>query len=293
MKSMVPGWESDEWGYRWVRMDAVTNPVYWLTASNALPVYTSTAQVLRECGLPTNFFDYTPWRDLSGIGGFTNDLTVGRPHGMTNQYTAAGGTNFPAGRSRWYTTDYGIDGCKAFLDRLTTINPYHGAYTRIASLGYSGSGSTVGDLEAAKAAARANYQYVGAGYPCAAAGLYHEGVLYSAALKAGLGLMVCGDMQPAITNFSISPRAFFECEPAGSAVFGYVVDAGFDDQGSGYDEGWNEIANAWFTNGTAKQVLAWVGTTNAPVSWPVATNEWTSSGWMGLGDYCSMVTIQF
>ena len=57
--------------------------------------------------MPTNYYDYTPWRCLNGLGPFTNDLTVGHGYGWTNVYTLAGGTNFPGTRSAWYTTDYG------------------------------------------------------------------------------------------------------------------------------------------------------------------------------------------
>jgi hypothetical protein len=68
--------------------------------------------------LPTNYLNYTPWRCLNGVGPFTNDTTVGHGYGWTNEYTAAGGTNFPAGRTNWYTTDYGYDGLRMMVTNL-------------------------------------------------------------------------------------------------------------------------------------------------------------------------------
>ena len=293
---MVPGWSSYGWGYHWVRQDVITNPVYWLNASNALPTYTQPKQVLEECRLPTNFLDYTPWRDLSGIGGFTNDLAaVGRPHGVTNQYTVRGGTNYPSGRTCWYTTDYGIDGCKAFLEKLTTVNPYHSGYTRRDSAAYSGYSSFNDDLSTAQANALANFQYVGAGYPYIASANVKtlDDRFYSAALKSGRALMWCGDLQPEATNFSMTARGFFVCQVVDDA-FGFVVTGSFDAQGSGYQEGWNEIADVSLTNDPFPIIEAWVGSTNAATVWPVnVTYTWNAVGWEGMGDYCGMVTFLF
>lgn len=84
--------------------------------------YSQTATgTLATLKLPTNFFNYTPWRCLNENGPFTNDAgVVGRGHGWTNEYTAAGGTNFPDGRTAWYTTDYGWNGLRRVISALTT-----------------------------------------------------------------------------------------------------------------------------------------------------------------------------
>lgn len=80
------------------------------------------------CRIPTNYLDYTPWRCLGGAGPFTNDTTVGHGHGWTNATTAAGGTNFPAGRSTWYTTDYGYEGMRLILNQMVAYWREPGAY---------------------------------------------------------------------------------------------------------------------------------------------------------------------
>jgi hypothetical protein len=78
-----------------------------------------TTNIYELARIPTNYFVYTPWRGLNGLGGYTNDTTVGHPHGGTNEYTVAGGTNYPAGRTNWYTTDYGMDELRRILSNMT------------------------------------------------------------------------------------------------------------------------------------------------------------------------------
>jgi len=67
----------------------------------------SVSNICIEVGAPTNYFEFTSYRCLNGSGAFTNDATVGHPHGLTNEYTINGGTNFPGSRTNWYDTDYG------------------------------------------------------------------------------------------------------------------------------------------------------------------------------------------
>lgn len=57
--------------------------------------------------MPTNYFDYTPYRSISGLGAGTNDTSVPYPHGFTNASTVGGGTNWPGSQTNWYSTDYG------------------------------------------------------------------------------------------------------------------------------------------------------------------------------------------
>lgn len=294
--SMVPGWGGDEWGYRWVRSDVATNPVVWLRNINELPAYTNIIQVLIDCRLPTNYLAYTPWRDISGAGGYTNDIAaVGHPHGVTNAYTAAGGTNWPAGRTCWYTTDYGLDGLKVILEKLNVINPYHGLYTRWGgSEMYEGWGS--GDnLAAAQADAITNYAYAGDGYPYSFAAQYNDDPFGATAyLRSGKALMAFGAVQPAITSYTCSVRAFFEVGAAPLPIGFGIATNEFDDVGTGYIEGWNEVAGASITNAGSHDIVAWVGTTNAASVWPTPiVGTWISRGWSQAGDYCAMVTIDF
>jgi hypothetical protein len=58
---------------------------------------------------PTNLFDYTPYRLLSGGGPYTNDIYLGHLHGFINTNTQNGGPFVAGTREQWYTSDYGYD----------------------------------------------------------------------------------------------------------------------------------------------------------------------------------------
>jgi hypothetical protein len=122
---------------------SLSAPAWWRTARTELTIYKSVlnnmmihfsdtntftnnvfgsnytaSNIFKYAKLPTNYLSYTPYRCLSGLGPFTNDTSVGRPYGWTNAYTVAGGTNFPAGRTNWYTTDYGFTGITNIINLL-------------------------------------------------------------------------------------------------------------------------------------------------------------------------------
>jgi hypothetical protein len=88
--------------------------------AKGIPVWTVTG-LLAACSMPTNWFAYTPRRCISGLGWATNDTSIPYPHGETNGYTVLGGTNFPAGRTQWYTTDYGYSAATGLFSKLNHV----------------------------------------------------------------------------------------------------------------------------------------------------------------------------
>jgi hypothetical protein len=102
--------------------------------SLAVNQYTGRVVMATLCHNPSNYFQYTPYRMLSGIGNQTNDPTVGRPHGYTNANTAKGVAAFlPPGRTAWYTTDYGWSGITGPISNLRAV---------IGKWGYGGYGGS-------------------------------------------------------------------------------------------------------------------------------------------------------
>lgn len=86
----------------------------------SLPVYNE-VPLLQQIYRPTNFFSYTPYRNLSGAGPFTNDPAIPYGYGWTNASTILGGTTFPPGRTCWYTTDYDWNGMTSVLSKLVWV----------------------------------------------------------------------------------------------------------------------------------------------------------------------------
>jgi hypothetical protein len=96
---------------------SVSNNTYTLPSA-------SIASVLSNVCLPKNYFEYTPWSCLDGVGPYTNDTTVGHSYGwMVPGVTEPeyAGDNFPPGRTNWYSTDYGWDGMTGILSQLTWV----------------------------------------------------------------------------------------------------------------------------------------------------------------------------
>ena len=142
---------------KWVKTNGLDNYTsvanqFSFTAGTTPPVLTSTG-LLAYLKMPTNYFTYVPYRCLNGLGPFTNDTSVAYPHGYTNADTAAGGAFYPAGRTCWYTTDYGWNQIPAILRELTItlIDSVSGVIRKS-----DGDGSSSG-WGAAKALAETDY----------------------------------------------------------------------------------------------------------------------------------------
>ena len=127
-----------------------------LTASNGLTFFTVEAACI-AAGRPVNYYDYTPYSFLSGLGGQTSDVAaVGHPHGWTNEYTMQGGSALPLGRTNWYTTDYGIDGLKEIGTNLYLTTPWNDTVASERYSGEIGYGSNYSDSVASTRASWTN-----------------------------------------------------------------------------------------------------------------------------------------
>ena len=152
------------WSYdsdsAWVDTNLAAGGIFdaWYATNSANPLLQWTNVCARH-NLPTNYFDFTPyWGELTGLGGHTDEVAViGHAHGWTNEYTAAGGPYLPPGRTRWYTTDYGIDQMKTILGEFTwrVGLPFWG-YGQCVTQAYGNGYSHVSWADAATAC-QANY----------------------------------------------------------------------------------------------------------------------------------------
>lgn len=255
-----------------------------LVTNDAVTVYarTNLTQYLAAWQLPTNCLDYTPWRDLSGVGGFTNDqAAVGRPHGVTNSSTAGGGTNFPAGRTCWYTTDYGWDVVPAVVSNLTRLKwDYWQRYSSSSVTSYFGMSSMVGPgCEDAIAVAEAAYtngsssSFVGIGQWTSLYTSYAD-TLHSARLSTHRGAL---ENNLAINSNHAQSAALYLSIIAGTVSMSDPFTNRFDGQSYGWAEGWNVVSPA-LTNGTFDYVFDVV---TAPPNWPdcPGTYESAAAGW--------------
>jgi len=83
----------DNAGLNWATADSIYDDAVD-SADSAITILVAT-QALAMCSLPTNYFDFTPWRNIAGAPGLS--------------YTQSG----------YNTSEYGIDGLKAIMSVMT------------------------------------------------------------------------------------------------------------------------------------------------------------------------------
>ena len=91
--------------------------------------------------IPSNYFDVTFWRFLSGLGVY-EDTNVGHRVGYTNVYTQNAGTNFTGYRDKWYTTDYGVDELRRVIGQMKQTGPTNIAVNYRGKIGQLSAEST-------------------------------------------------------------------------------------------------------------------------------------------------------
>ena len=98
------------------------------------PRWTNITDLLVLIGRPTNYLTYTPWTRLCGSPTPESD-------GWENANTQSGGTNFPAGRTKWTTMDYGWQGVHDMAEHLIET-PMLNRFKEYGWLNYSAYGGT-------------------------------------------------------------------------------------------------------------------------------------------------------
>lgn len=158
VKNMITGGSSH--GQRFTPKQATGNFNAYFAAHTgvaARPPIT-TVEILEDLKIPTNYFDYTPYRGLSGCGFVSDSEGVNGVAGYQNDDTAAGGSVFPTGRTHWTTSDYGFDNIKHILSKLCWIS-YGQDYLPwqvVRDAGYRGDGKDA-NWSTAKTEAETNY----------------------------------------------------------------------------------------------------------------------------------------
>jgi hypothetical protein len=236
-------------------------------ASASFPMY-SVASLLAECKLPTNYLDYTPWRSLIGLGGATNDASAVYPHGETNATTAAGGTNFPAGRSVWYSTDYSWAGWTSIVARLKWTYGGEAGFSET-NKWHSGAechANSAASLDATITAAYASDW--GAYQPTDFGTLMWRGV------NDWQGGKKQGQFYASLSGLSTSVNKFVEWYAYSSPLHRYLIDQVYTNWGTPLENNiFAYVGQSAVTNGAVADLPVWGvhGSNMPPSSSPVGT----------------------
>lgn len=247
-----------------------------LIVSNSVRYYTATG-LLASVRMPTNYLDYTPWSNLSGCGPFTNE-GMAWGNGWTNAQTAAGGTNFPTGRTNWYTSDYGLMHITNLFSPLVWVKPDLKWDT---TRRYGASINS--DVDLAKSAAATNFHdpnsvvVVSGDFPGA---------------PFGIGRLATIDQLSPPNNYAViqSYHARFYLRESTTVTNKCNADyyakadapaawATFDNFGESVQTNWTRVAQD--TGVFLDQIDYEMGTTNIPPSWPAnpPDSSITEIGW--------------
>jgi len=257
---------------------AITNPTnaasILATNSGAFPAWDEVS-ITEALSISTNYFAYTPHAGLAGCGGLFDSIAeTGYPHGPTNEYTANGGSTFPDGRTKWFTTDYGwqplkeiysVLKYKRYASPLTTAKVWsESPYTL----------SSTNSWSEAKSNVESNIVY--------------DGVQATARMKTD-GTKTKIIYQPAewtafMTFSYFAVRTSTPTNAIQHRVHGYVIakkEGVFEDFGTGIPEDqWYYIGAGDYETTNASPVSAYAGSTNIISPWCAEpeTNSPTANG---------------
>jgi hypothetical protein len=256
-------------------------------------IYYDPINILAASNLPTNYFDYTPWSNLSGVGPFTNS-GYAWGNGWTNAQTLAGGANYPAGRFEWYTTDYGIMWFTNIFKSLVWVK----ASLKADTVTRTGSANVTTNLDLAKTLAISNF---------------HSSVAVTdTEIIIDGGYSLYAGQEANLIDWGSPPadEAFMGAGSAriymnGTNVFQDLctveiyyrgtnssLGGPFDNFGESIEQTW---AQAVDQPGNLYTSISFnIGSTNIPPYWPDdpdASNKVTAIGWSILGGFTSVVSI--